>query len=183
MKKLISCFLVILMVMISCASFADEVQLNSMEKMLYSALLTASKKYFYSPSSVRVIEVGGLNHRSLWERDEGCEEWLPWLVSVKLQGDNRLGGSTNDYYIICIKSGAPKTSEGKSKVNEYKDIVNKHYLMPSLDISLFERSLMELEAQVGDCMIISSSPYFLSANINERNVNLALKAYWDDMGF
>lgn len=65
--------------------------LNEDEKYVFDALVVAGNSFF-NPSEMRLLDIG----------DPGLDDARHATVTVRLQGENKLGGTVNDYYRLTL---------------------------------------------------------------------------------
>ena len=147
-------------------------QLTELEEKLFNNLIAITKDSFYEPSAVRVLEVCDYYEGTTrTDPDEYDYSYGPDRVVVRLQGENRVGGTVNHYYLICL-TGAENTSEyAKTMIAAFAR--NKEMRMH------FKAEEGEY-AEIGDYYEVKrdSSDIFDIGRINR-----ALKEYWEEMGF
>ncbi len=157
-------------------------QLSAEEERLFSALIQAVTEDFYEPSTVRVFDVWDYDDRTYLEKYKDSDDeyersmyehyYGPELVTVRLQAENKIGGTVNHYYRLCM-TGAENTSDDAKE--RYRDCRWLGNLVESLNYS----------AETGD--IVSFGDYYEPKEEAEEfdvgKINRALKEYWDDKGF
>lgn len=157
-------------------------QLSAEEERLFSVLITITTEDFYEPSTVRVLEVYDYDDRTYWEEYEDSNDEVkrssyehnygPECVTVRLQAENRVGGTVNHYYRVCM-TGAENTSD-----------FAKEQLQ---DCWLYGRDVarMGYKAETGE--YVNCGDYYEPKEEAEEfdvgKINRALKEYWDEMGF
>ena len=144
-------------------------QLTKVERHLFDALVKMITKDFFEPSAIRVLEVGDYINRNQW--GEYSTLYGPDTVVVRLQGENRVGGTLNHYYIVCIRAGERPDSQRSidSWAGDIETLLSLGY-----------------KGEVGDYAELSDNYSFKedAADIfNIGRINKALKEYWEDMGF
>lgn len=158
-------------------------QLSAEEERLFSALITVTTENFFEPSAVRVLEVWDYDDRTYWEKYKDSnnevdrsnyEHWYgPELVTVRLQGENRVGGTVNHYYRVCM-TGAENTSDTGKELWEACWWTDQNV------------RAMDYRAETGECVQIDNLHLNLTREAEEFDVgkiNRALKEYWDEKGF
>ena len=181
MKRFLAC-LVVMLALASCiVSYAEEA--IDYDQMLVDVLIKVTTAEFYEPSAVRVLEIGNFSKYE-YPEDEDCS---PWNVMVRLQGENRVGGTLNHYYWLCIKGGEATSQKAKDAMEIEESIIS---LSAQLGQSLSWVDYMTIQtyrAETGDCVEIdiegSYSSWEPAEEFSIKNVNTALKAYWEDLGF
>lgn len=146
-------------------------QLTDLEEKLFNHILAITKKYSVEPSSVRVLEVCDYHERSKYEAT--ADESGPDTVVVCLQGENKVGGTVNDYVKICIKAGENKSEWGQIVIDLQSGSGGDKEI------------LMNYKAKEGEFVILDSyKPKTDSSDLfNVGRINKALKEYWEEMGF
>ena len=188
--------------------------LSEKEKMLFDAIVDMSTDDFFNPSAVRLLEVGDYSGFEFSNETEelsqlfeelGMAEQLndalmqPDLVIVRLQGENKAGGTLNHYYKVCIK-GYEKTGELNQEMIDAleKQIEISESLVAINDFldestsddyeKLMETKseLMEYKADVGDYVDLGDD-YEVKEDASDTfdigKINKALKEYWENLGF
>ena len=151
-------------------------QLNEKEKLLFDALCKITKSDFFEPSAIRVLEIGDYRERTRWGKDSVL--YGPDTIVVRLQGENRVGGTLNHYYLVCIKDGESQTSQDLVKSLKQLEALRGGYM----------ESILQYSGTVGDYTELSDS-YKLeedlsnSASWNIGKINKALAEYWENLGF
>lgn len=144
-------------------------QLSAEEERLFSALITVTTEDFFEPSAVRVLEVCDYSNTAS----------RPELITVRLQGENRVGGTVNHYYRVCLTGQ-----------EEFSEDMQDQMLIWSFDW-LFNGDTyahlkhMEYKAETGEYEIYGDN-YTTEKEAKEfdvKKINRALKEYWDEMGF
>jgi len=144
-------------------------QLSELENKLFKALIKMTKDHFYNPSTVRVLEIGSHFDRTTY--DKNTTLYGPETVVVRLQGDNRAGGTLNHYYKVCITAAENTSADGKASIKDRA-------------ILGWDDLLLDLKGEVGDYAELEDSTKVYSSNrFDVGKINKALKEYWDDMGF
>lgn len=99
MKKLfsLSICLIMLFSLFSCQKELTPIEkLTEDEKILYDALLVMSNSFF-NPSEMRILEAGD---SGIVSGDDCAHNTL----TVRIQGENKVGGVSNDYYVVYLYS-------------------------------------------------------------------------------
>lgn len=128
-------------------------QLNESESILFDCLVNITTEYFYEPAAVRVLEIGDFQKGGFDSN----------TVVVRLQGENKLGGTLNHYY--CIAVSESETPDG------IKDIL--------------EADGFPYCAHIGDFIQLDDD-YSISEKTNDYDfgkINQALSEYWKEKGF
>lgn len=160
--------------------------LNEDELQLFNALVQMTKKDFFNPSAVRVLEVGRSYLSGSYRYQNHEEE--PKLVIVRLQAENKVGGTLNNYYLVCVKAG-----EVPGKENEYKenaataaryekfgdDDTYSHLRILALS------DMMKIKADFAEYADIGDKPTGFTelSDFDIGKINKALAEYWKDLGF
>ena len=159
------------------------------DQLLIDAIIKISTADFYEPAAVRVLEIVEFTtHYALFKSYEEIKE-SPWNVVVRLQGENKIGGTINHYYMICIKDGYVSSRADVVELQiQNIEITNKLSRQPSL----YElETLQAMKANVGDYIELGDN-YQVSSKQNYdmaqshftiKNVNKGLIEYWEDLGF
>ena len=168
MKKIICLLLMVVMIFTVVCGIAEESAIDKLEekeKRIYDALLIMLNN-FYDPSSVRVMELRDYTDRSKYrestlERDKMLAG--PDTVIVRLSGANRLGGTLNNYYLLCLSDfTTPYFSSLRTSLTSAGLIGDYAELAPS--DSQITRGWKFSDSSVG-------------------NINRALKEHWEILGF
>ena len=148
-------------------------QLSELDKELFDALIIMTTEDFYKPAAARILEIGDYEDRTKWEK-EGTDSPLygPDTVVVRLQGENQAGGTANHYYMVCIKA-AENTREGT------KDYISACRTLGDIKSKLMVSGEIGEYAELEDDYSIKSS----SNKFDIKNINKAIKEYWEEMGF
>lgn len=183
MKKIIATILTMVLLFSCVTALAEEEQLNEYEQLLVDALIKVSTDYFYEPSAVRVLEIDAFEKIGYYHAVLDSE-FYPWNVFLRIQGENRVGGTLNHYYLLCIKSG-----EGSPEKKGYIEALERNIETEKIIGKDPKYSLNELyrhKAQVGDILDLGDSNWIENDEASVfsiKKINKALKAYWEDMGF
>lgn len=213
MKKVTAVFLAIIIMLCfaSCAAGKSKTPVDDLsedELLLFDALKIITQD-FYEPGAVRLLEVWEYNvfyqsFYGIWN-PAPLENGEFHSVVVRLQGENRVGGTLNHYYIVRLDTlpdyivdnveqaiqNAAETACEKNWDNglnteyphtsfrtraEYKEfLTNVHY------VDEFCTS-EEAENQFGKCLELDDD-YTISDDAediyNIAKINKALKYYWD----
>lgn len=150
-------------------------QLTEKELALFDALVKMVTSDFYEPSAIRVLEVGDLDERTKWADDADLKDMLygPDSVVVRLQGENRVGGTLNNYYRVCITAAENMSESAQSSIK------NNTYLG-------FMDAVLRHKGEVGDYVELENYEGIeedASDMFDIGRINKALKEYWEDMGF
>ncbi len=174
--------------------------LNEQEKQLFDALILITKADFYEPSAVKVLEIGDYQYRTKYKEDDSYDLlYGPDTVIVRLQGENRVGGTLNHYYIICINSGENESSTAQSQIENYRNMIKTNQKLIGVnelqrngsskeeaEIIEAQIKLMKYVAEFGEYIELPDG-YEISKDASKDfdigNINRALKAYWEEMGF
>ncbi|MBE6559886.1 MAG: hypothetical protein E7662_02070 [Ruminococcaceae bacterium] len=153
--------------------------LNEEEQLLFDALIKMTTADFYEPSKIRVLEIGDYSDNSKYAKDDIL--YGPSTVVVRLQGENRVGGTLNHYYKVCI-IGAEVSETMKDYVENLKEYAQLQKILNGKDMSFdllnYEGDPGDYEQQDDDFKLSSTSSAF-----DVGDINRALKEYWKDMGF
>ena len=150
-------------------------QLTDFEAKFFKILIDMTKESFYEPSAVRVLEVCDYNENTKYENDTSYYDSMygPDTIVVRLQGENKAGGTLNHFYLICLKSAENKSEYAQSMI--------------SLDIYFGDKEgRMRYKATEGEYVELSdyySPKKDASDLISVARINKALKEYWEEMGF
>lgn len=155
------------------ASAKDE--LSEREKKIFDAVIRLATEEFYSPASVRLLEVGRPN-QILFRRNEDL--WAPPQVyAFRLQGENLVGGGNNSWFAICTEGG-----EFKDKEEWVEKIKNN-----TLPGAIREMKLMCISAKKGEYVQLKDdmdiTKLWGSDSDTVKKINRAIKEYMEDMGF
>ncbi len=177
MKKAIILLLAVLFAF-GIAGCKSTQELNEYETELYNAIILDANAYFYTPSAVRLLEVRNYS-------DSGYSLGYPKIAVVKLQGENRLGGTTNAYVLICVAASgeldAEKQEEYDSLMELYKEGGGAKYYAQA----------MQYQAKFGEmCVLDDAAMTKLNWGTEKAkslfdvgNINRALDEYWKSQGF
>lgn len=143
-------------------------QLTEKELALFDALVKMVTRDFYEPSAIRVLEVGDLDERTKWADNADAKDMLygPDSVVVRLQGENRVGGTLNNYYRVCITAAENMSEFAQSSIKG--------------------NTLFRYKGEVGDYVELENYEGIeedASDMFDIGRINKALKEYWEDMGF
>lgn len=180
MKKMISALLALVLCLSLCACGANneptaplsaKEQLTEKELSLFDALIKMTTKDFYEPAAIRILEVGDYEENMAWEEDSYI--YGPDTVVVRLQGENRMGGTLNHYYLVCITAAENMTKTAQSTLEAWT-------LLGKME------QILKHKGEVGDYAELSDG-YQLEASADETfnigRINKALAEYWEEMGF
>ncbi len=134
-------------------------QLNSRQKGVFDAVIKMTKADFYNPSKIRILEIGDSENVSLARAGEDYTKAKVLLyIVVRLQGENRAGGTLNHYYkIVYGEAELPNLGRvsGSDRLGEYKELPDAYKISEELS---------------------SSSEWDLAP------INKAIKEYWQELG-
>jgi len=129
MKKILSFFILIAISvsLMACGNNAYD-DLSKKEKKFFDAFVEAAFNYFYNPSEARIQQVA--KYREL---DSGKV-----ASYVKVQGTNRLGGTTSNWYFLsysdsmnsyCLNEpySTPDASDGDLSVSKLNLALAEHW--------------------------------------------------------
>ncbi len=152
-------------------------QLTSHESDVFEALIKMITADFFEPSAVRILELGEYNTSKSVIGDDGVEYDydVPHTVVVRLQGENRVGGTLNHYYRVCVVAGEGTTDEVKRRIREYEKYGS------------WSEAILEYKADVGDYVNLGDTYELQESDKGVEydigRINKALAEYWEDMGF
>ena len=186
MKRIISVLLImIVLVSISaCGTSKEEPveeelsaieQLSEKENLIFEALKKVTVDSFYEPSAVKVLEVGD------WKDAFG-----PSSVIARLQGENKVGGTVNHYYKICVIAGEDTTSIGQTIISGKEALISVNASYGNEQKCIEDTiTLMDYKANVGEFVEIGDDYTITKTDetISAGNINKALAEYWEEMGF
>lgn len=197
MKKTLSLILVLVMCLSLCAcsneSSQEELtareQLSEKEEALFTAIISFVPEYFYAPADVKLLEVGDYEENSSGETENA--NWADFVV-VRLQGQNRLGGTLNNHYLVCIND-TKCWNKVKAEPFEFTTILSdnprkryeatgsKDEWKKMIDMLLLS---MRYGGVVGDYAELLDYSITTDASdiFNIGKINRALTEYWEDMG-
>ena len=148
---------------------------------IYLAVIKMTEEDFYEPSAVRVMGVYDFDDRTSWEKyeDSNDEEerslyehnYGPALVTVRLQGENRVGGTVNHYYRVSISDDINFSDYGWER---YSDCIAQGNLVEAMNY-------FGLVGKYVDCGDDYKPEKYEDFDIGR--INRLLKEYWDEMGF
>ena len=179
MKKTLSLLLALVMCLSLCACGGDndnkdnssttaQEQLTDLEKTLFNNLISITSEVFYEPAAVRVLEVRN------YEEYSGTN--LPATVVVRLQGENKAGGTLNHYYLICIKSG---------EASDADKVLNTWASLYGVSDPRYKEAKLKNKANEGEYMQLDDdykASIDCSDTFNIGRINKALKEHWEEMG-
>ena len=188
MKRAISLILAIMLCLCLCACGDDtsettasanpptaREELTDLEESLFSNLISITKDSFYEPAAVRVLEVYDYEERSKYENTNSHDILFgPDTVVVRLQGENKVGGTLNHYYLICIKSGENQSYYAQAMIKAFSGYYGN------------KEARMRYKADAGEYVEIGDSyeaEKDASDQFNIGRINKAIKEYWEEMGF
>lgn len=142
--------------------------LTGEEKLLFNALVRMIKD-FYEPSAVRVLDIGDYTNyeekdlSSLSQADADYLRKNAVTIVVRLQGENKIGGTLSHYYMICLEEG--KDTEWSRS-------------------GTFMRADLERTGKYGEYIELEDS-YTIEENATNYNIgriNKALTEHWEELG-
>lgn len=213
MKKITAVLLAIITILCfaSCAAEKPKTPVDDLsedELLLFDALKIITQD-FYEPGAVRLLEVG--EHKTFEKYSYGIWGSSPFgngefhSVVVRLQGENRVGGTLNHYYIVrldtlpgyivdnveqaiqnAVETDCVEKWDNRSNTEyphtsyltraEYKEFLTDHYYAEKFCTP------EEAENQFGKCFELDDD-YAISDDAediyNIAKINKALKYYWD----
>ena len=155
----------------STAPLSARDQLTDLESRLFDALVKMVTDDFYEPSAVRVLEIGDFEERTKW--DETSLIFGPDTFVVRLQGENRVGGTLNHYYRVCVTAAENMTEVAQQSIKTYSLLGDRN-------------SVLDYKGEVGDYAELSDYYSFEESTtdiFNIARINKALNEYWEEMGF
>lgn len=155
----------------STAPLSARDQLTDLESRLFDALVKMVTDDFYEPSAVRVLEIGDFEERTKW--DETSLIFGPDTVVVRLQGENRVGGTLNHYYRVCVTAAENMTEVAQQSIKTYSLLGDRN-------------RVLDYKGEVGDYAELSDYYSFEESAtdiFNIARINKALNEYWEEMGF
>lgn len=155
----------------STAPLSARDQLTDLESRLFDALVKMVTDDFYEPSAVRVLEIGDFEERTKW--DETSLIFGPDTVVVRLQGENRVGGTLNHYYRVCVTAAENMTEVAQQSIKTYSLLGDRN-------------RVLDYKGEVGDYAELSDYYSFEESTtdiFNIARINKALNEYWEEMGF
>lgn len=171
----------------------SENELTEREQRLLNALINMTKEDFYEPSKVRILEIPVYDGSGVYKNDPdpsrddyaSSNNENPFLneneyAVVRLQGENKVGGTLNHYYVICMSENNQSHEESFSK--EYMTQAYCRYSLKNGEYINLGDDYKTIESFTGtkkiDWNAVDGSKYFEIGKINK-----AFAAYWKDMGF
>lgn len=176
----------------------SENELTEREQRLLDRLIAITREDFFEPSKVRILEIpiyggdGVFKHDPDPNRDyyaSGSDEVTTTneYAVVRLQGENKVGGTLNHYYAICIsernkKSGVSKSADDLQYDKQYNTEDYCEY-----DLNAGEYFDLEDDYKTTETLLGKKEINWYSTNESNYfdigKVNKAFAAYWKDMGF
>ena len=176
----------------------SENELTEREQRLLNALINMTKEDFYEPSKVRILEIpvydgdGVFKHDPDPSRDyyassnnENSFRNENEYAVVRLQGENKVGGTLNHYYVICMSENnqSHELSMDASFCKNYETQTYCRYYLKNGEYINLGDDYKTIETPIGRDEEINwysddGSKYFDIGKINK-----AFAAYWKDMGF
>ena len=147
-------------------------QLTDLEAKLFHLLIDITKDSFYEPSAVRVLEVCDYREGTTKTDPEVYDaQYGPDTVVVRLQGENRVGGTANHYYMICLASAVNTSEYGQTMIAAFagNHQMRMHY-----------KGTEGEYANLGDSYEVKKDA---SDIFDIGRLNRALKEYWEELGF
>ena len=141
-------------------------QLTPLEKSLFDALIIMISSDFYEPSSARVLEIGDYEART--NEDPTTSLYGTDTVVVRLQAKNRMGGTLNHYFNICITAAENKTEYAQNLITYTQSAT----------------TILKYKADVGDYVDYEYYNIEKDASdiFNISRINEALREYWENIG-
>ena len=201
MKKIFSLILALVLCLSLCACGSDQSQtsdanltareqLSAKEEALFSAIISFVSNDFNAPAEVRLLEVGDYEENSAGNGEN--PDWADFVV-VRLQGENKLGGTLNNHYLVCVndtKCWNKADNKPMEFTTAWSDNWREKYEVTG--------SKEHWEEMIG-CLLVSMRSggvigdyaelldYSISADASDifdvGKINKALAEYWEDMGF
>ena len=175
----------------------SEDELTGREQRLLDRLKSITKEYFFEPSKVRILEIPVYDCGDIYtlQHDPNCDSYgnesnkktyENEYVVVRLQGENKVGGTLNHYYVICL-----------SELNTI-DEINKIRVEASYSKELETREYCSYKLKAGECIELGDTYKTTETVIGDMEIrwggddgskyfdiskiNKAFAAYWKDMG-
>lgn len=142
-------------------------QLTDLEKKLFDNLISIVSADFYDPSAVRVLEI--CNYKN-------DVPTLPHTIAVRLQGETITGGTVNNYFLICMKSG--EASDADEVLENWASLYDTSHPM-------YKEQRLINKATEGEYVQLRDDYKSYDDNsdiFNITNINNALKEHWENMG-
>ena len=150
--------------------------MSELEEQLFDYIVKMSTESFFDPSAVRLLEVGDhvKRHRYTPESDH----YGPDTIVLRLQGENRVGGTTNQHFMVCLTT-AQNEAFLKSSAREL--II---YMAKNGDIG-DQVYVLTHEGNAGDFVQLKEDYSIVDevSYVDVGNINRALAEYWESMGF
>lgn len=164
-------------------------KLTEKEEALFSALISFVAEDFNAPSEVRLLEVGDYEENSTGDSENS--DWADFVV-VRLQGQNKLGGTLNNHYLVCVndtkcwnkadnKPMEFTTAWSDNWREKYEATGSKEHweeMIGCLLVSMRSGGVIGDYAELLDYSITTDA----SDIFDVGKINKALAEYWEDMG-
>lgn len=199
MKKILSLLLALSMLLLFCACGektsssettaeteppSERDKLNENESLLFEALVKITTAAFYEPSAVKVLEIG----------DHSSNIYPSEYVVVRLQGENKAGGTLNHYYKICIREEGNLYEIYCEHMNQYHEdypYFNNYWMY---DYYSFDDWVKDEHPEYtyehnefAEYKELSDGYQFNAVSADEEfsvgKINRALTEYWTEKGF
>ena len=151
-------------------------QLTSHESDVFEALIKMITADFFEPSAVRILELGEYTTSTfVFDDDTKVDYDVPHTVVVRLQGENRVGGTLNHYYRVCVVAGEGTSDTAKEQIRYYEEYGwgSEYILKYKADVGDY--------VNLGDTYELQES--YRGVEYDIGRINKALAEYWEDMGF
>lgn len=169
MKRIIALLMVAVLGISLCAcgeskSKTAKEMLTEQELAIYNYVLDITTEEFFEPSAAKILSIGDYNDSGAqYETDPDFKSlWSSTTIVVKIQGENKVGGTVNNCYLIAL--------------NEVHN--NERFIFDQEDKVMFS-------CVPGDYAILSKS-YEIEEpcpDYNVGNINRAFTEYWTELGF
>lgn len=167
MKKFIALLMVVILGLSLCACGKPKTakeMLTEQELALYNYVLNITSEEFFAPSAAKILAIGDYDDSGAkYETDPNYKSlWSSTTIVVKIQGENKVGGTINNCYLIALN-----------------EVHNKEW-------SVFDREhKVKYDCVPGDYAILYNS-YEIEepcSDYNIGNINRAFTEHWAELGF
>lgn len=211
MKKVLT-FSLVIIIFLSLVACSDNSQnpktaieeLNEDEKVLFEALKVMSNDFF-EPGEVTLLEVGDYGGSIYSGLSNPCGRGEHHSVTVRLQGENRVGGTLSDYYTVRLDTlpesivdnvGTAIRKEAENDCKEHwDDCTSWEYPRSDFSSRTEYKSFLEDVYYADDFCTEEEANKLIGKYINDKDdtievsaeekyniakINKALKYYWNE---
>lgn len=136
-------------ILLESRELLDKIKLNEKEQLVLESLIITANNNFYNPTELRVLEVGFFYDMQGDDRYPNGSK----SIELKIQGENRIGGTSNGVYMLYLENQTFISENGK-----------------------------ELKHSKGDIFETNTTSLYSDEDIDISKINNALIRHWESLG-